>query len=158
MRNHLYRSLAAALALVAALSLVVLHGASAGEAEKKLAVDLTHLVMPKDSYLSMIDQMSTNMMTSMQQSGAKVSAKDTEKVKAAVAEVLPYEEMVQWNAEIYSARFSASELKELINFYSTPTGKKIARLLPEITGEVGKKLGPILTQRLPAALKKQGIQ
>jgi uncharacterized protein len=158
MRNHLHRSFAVALALVAALSLVVLRSASAGETERKLAVELTQMVVSKDGYLAMLDQMSTNMMAAMQQSGAKVAPGDAAKVKAAVADILPYEEVVKWNAEIYSAKFTADELRDLIKFYSTPTGKKIARLLPEITGEVGKKVGPLVAQRLPAALKKHGIQ
>ena len=45
----------------------------------------------------------------------------------------------------------------MIAFYKTPVGKKAAKLLPEISGEIGKKMGPIVMQRLPAAMKKVGL-
>ncbi|WP_437967865.1 DUF2059 domain-containing protein [Sorangium sp. So ce260] len=158
MRKHALRSWIVSLAVVTLLSLVSLGSAHAGEAEKKLALELTHLVMPKEVYNALIDQLMTNMGLSMQQAGAKISAKDTGKLKAVVTEVLPYDELVQWNVDIYAGKFTADELKELIKFYGTPVGKKAAKLLPEISGEVGKKVGSVIVQRMPAAMKKAGIQ
>ncbi|WP_437279064.1 DUF2059 domain-containing protein [Sorangium sp. So ce375] len=158
MRKHALRSWIVSLAAVALLSVVSLGTAYAGEAETKLAKELTHLVMPRDVYNALLDQMMTNMGASMQQAGAKISAKDAGKLKAVVAEVLPYDELVQWNVEIYAGKFTADELKELIKFYGTPVGKKAAKLLPEISGEVGKKVGAVIVQRMPAAMKKAGIQ
>ncbi|WP_437813535.1 DUF2059 domain-containing protein [Sorangium sp. So ce1078] len=158
MRKHALRSWIVSLAVVTLLSLVSLGSAHAGEAEKKLALELTHLVMPKEVYNALIDQLMTNMGLSMQQAGAKISAKDTGKLKAVVTEVLPYDELVQWNVDIYAGKFTADELKELIKFYSTPVGKKAAKLLPEISGEVGKKVGSVIVQRMPAAMRKAGIQ
>jgi hypothetical protein len=158
MRKHALRSWIVSLAVVTLLSFVSLGSAYAGEAEKKLALELTHLVMPKDVYNALLDQLMTNMGASMQQAGAKISPRDASKLKAVVAEVLPYDELVQWNVEIYAGRFTADELKELIKFYGTPVGKKAAKLLPEISGEVGKKVGTVIVQRMPAAMKKAGIQ
>ncbi|WP_437326955.1 DUF2059 domain-containing protein [Sorangium sp. So ce381] len=158
MRKHALRSWIVSLAVVTLLSFVSLGSAYAGEAEKKLALELTHLVMPKDVYNALLDQLMTNMSASMQQAGAKVSTKDASKLKAVVAEVLPYDELVQWNVDIYAGKFTADELKELIKFYGTPVGKKAAKLLPEISGEVGKKVGTVIVQRMPAAMKKAGIQ
>ncbi|WP_437859325.1 DUF2059 domain-containing protein [Sorangium sp. So ce363] len=158
MRKHALRSWIVSLAVVTLLSFVSLGSAYAGEAEKKLALELTHLVMPKDVYNALLDQLMTNMGASMQQAGAKISPKDASKLKAVVAEVLPYDELVQWNVEIYAGKFTADELKELIKFYGTPVGKKAAKLLPEISGEVGKKVGTVIVQRMPAAMKKAGIQ
>lgn len=158
MRKHALRSWIVSLAVVTLLSFVSLGSAYAGEAEKKLALELTHLVMPKDVYNALLDQLMTNMSASMQQAGAKISPKDASKLKAVVAEVLPYDELVQWNVDIYAGKFTADELKELIKFYGTPVGKKAAKLLPEISGEVGKKVGTVIVQRMPAAMKKAGIQ
>ncbi|WP_437297161.1 DUF2059 domain-containing protein [Sorangium sp. So ce426] len=158
MRKHALRSWIVSLAVVTLLSFVSLGSAYAGEAEKKLALELTHLVMPKDVYNALLDQLMSSMGASMQQAGAKISARDASKLKAVVAEVLPYDELVQWNVEIYAGKFTADELKELIKFYGTPVGKKAAKLLPEISGEVGKKVGTVIVQRMPAAMKKAGIQ
>ncbi|WP_437307027.1 DUF2059 domain-containing protein [Sorangium sp. So ce388] len=158
MRMHALRSWIVSIAVVALISLASLGSAHAGEAEKKLARELTHLVMPREVYNALIEQLMTNMGASMQQAGAKISASDAGKLKAVVAEVLPYDELVQWNVEIYAGKFTADELKELIKFYGTPVGKKAAKLLPEISGEVGKKVGAVIVERMPAAMRKARIQ
>ncbi|WP_437676729.1 DUF2059 domain-containing protein [Sorangium sp. So ce131] len=158
MRNPIRRSWIVSLAFAALFSLVSLGSAHAGEAEKKLAQELTHLIMPKEVYGALIEQMANNVVASMQQAGGKISAKDAGKLKAVVTEVLPYDEVVQWNVEVYATKFTADELKELIKFYGTPVGRKSAKLLPEISGEVGKKIGAIVFQRMPAAMKKAGLQ
>lgn len=79
------------------------------------------------------------------------------RMEAAVIECVPHDEMIGWNADLYAARFTAPELTELLAFYQTPTGGKLARALPAFMGEVGKKMGPIMMSRLPAGMKKQGF-
>jgi len=67
-------------------------------------------------------------------------------------------------AEIYTARFTVKELKELKKFYLTPLGKKTARLMPELTS-LGAKIGERrvmenmaeLQQMIVAEAKKQGL-
>lgn len=133
--------------------------ALAGPAEQKLALELTRLTVPEDNYNAMIDQMMTSMVASMTgASGQTIDAPTLEKLKLVVRECVPYDEMLQWNAEIYGARFTSAELGDLIAFYKTPTGQKAAALMPEISAEVGTKLGPVLMQRMPAAMKKHGLQ
>ena len=41
--------------------------------------------------------------------------------------------------EVYASRFTESELAELIAFYRTPTGKKLARVTPELLRESVEK-------------------
>lgn len=158
MRKPLLRAWLVSFAALLLFSLVSLPSARAGEAERKLALELTRLVMPKEAHNAVIDQTVGNLMTSIQQTGAKLSTKDAGKLKSIIREVMPYEELVQFNVDIYASKFTADELKELIKFYNTPVGKKAAKLLPEISGEVGRKVGALLVERLPAALKKAGLQ
>jgi hypothetical protein len=126
-------------------------------ADPKVTMELVQLVTPPENYQAMISQMTTQMLASMQQTGAKVPPDAQSKMALAVTDALPYNDLAQWTVEIYSARFSTEEIKQLIAFYKTPVGKKAAKLLPEISGEVGKKLGPVLMQRLPASMKKVGL-
>ena len=76
---------------------------------------------------------------------------------AALLEVVPYAEMKQWTAELYAQRFTTAELKELVAFYRTPLGRKLASKLPELMGEAGKKVSSVLPERLPAALRRHGL-
>lgn len=133
-------------------------GRAAADADPKVTMELVQLVTPLETYQGIINQMNQQMLASMQQSGAKGMPPDAAaKMGKAVAEVLPYKDLTAWTVEIYSARFTTEEIRQLIAFYKTPVGKKAARMLPEISGEVGKKMGPIMMQRMPAALKKYGL-
>ncbi len=66
---------------------------------------------------------------------------------------------------IYHKHFTLNELKEIVEFYKTPTGGKMAILLPQITQEGmlagqmhGQSLGPIIQKRLMARFEKEGIK
>lgn len=127
-------------------------------ADRKTATEVCQLILTPDTYATMIDQMSVQMAAALQQqTGHGTVADARDKIKKAVTEAVPYDEVIGWNADLYASRFSTDELKQLAAFYRTPVGKKAARLQPEVSAEVGKKMGPILMERLPGALKKQGI-
>ena len=66
---------------------------------------------------------------------------------------------------IYHKHFSLNELKEMVAFYKTPTGSKMASLLPQITHEGmmagqkhGESLGPKIQKRLMARFEQEGIR
>jgi len=67
--------------------------------------------------------------------------------------------------EIYHKYFTTSELEEVVAFYKTPTGAKMASLLPQITQEGmeagnkhGMSLGPLIQQRLTERFESEGIE
>ena len=142
---------------IAAAGLLGGSGTAAADADKKVTMELVQMVTPQETYQAMIAQMTKQMLASMQQSGANVPAGTEEKMGKAVVEALPYNDLANWTVEVYATRFTTDEVRQLINFYKTPVGKKAARLIPELSGEVGQKMGPILMQRLPAAMKKVGL-
>jgi hypothetical protein len=148
---------AALLLSLLSLLLVAPRPAHAEPASRKLLLDLAKLVLPEENYTAMVGQMETQLVATLQGQGMKMPPDAAEKLKRAVIEVMPYSEMLDWYVEIYSPRFSNEEIQQLIAFYKSPTGKKLARLTPEIGGEVGRKVGSLVPQRLPAALKKHGL-
>jgi len=71
----------------------------------------------------------------------------------------------QMSYKIYHKHFSLSELNELVAFYKTPTGRKMARLTPQISQEGmiagqqhGATLGPVIERRMRARLEQEGIR
>ena len=65
---------------------------------------------------------------------------------------------------IYNKYYSLVELKELINFYNTPLGKKTLKVFPSVTKEVmqatmlwSKALGLEINKRLKMKFAEQGI-
>ena|SRR5688572_3395499 len=149
------------LAILLAIS-IVSATAVAGDAEKdtkSATVALMRQIMPPEAYDAVLDQMYQQMSAGMKQAGGgTISPKQQKGMKAAVKEALPYEDLLTWTGEIYAKHFTKKEIDDIATFYATPTGKKVARLLPALSGEMGAKMGPLLMTRLPAALKKHGIE
>jgi uncharacterized protein len=131
----------------------------AAKDDKAATMELMRTVVPKAAYEAMIDQMQQQVFRTMQQMGGKaVPAEKQKALKEAVQESLPYDELLTWSTDVYMKHFTRKEIDDLAAFYKTPTGKKAASLLPVLSGEVGAKMAPIMMTRLPAALKKRGIE
>ncbi len=65
---------------------------------------------------------------------------------------------------VYAKYFTHREIRELLAFYDTPTGRKLILSMPKVVNESmqlgqkwGESLGPELEQRVMAALDKEGL-
>ena len=131
--------------------------AEAAAPSESTAMQLSRVVLSKDGYQDLIKQSTAGIIAGIKSQGQELPKDFAKKMEAVVAEALPYEELLAFNSQVYGSRFSEKELQDLITFYKTPTGSKLVRLLPAISGEVGQKLGNLLPQRLPGLMKKHGI-
>ena len=118
---------------VAAGSLLAKPAHADGTAD--VARELTQLVMPKDGYQKMMQQMANGMVEGMSRSGSPVPKDFPGKMMTVVQEALPYEEQISFMTKLYSTRFSQGELKDMVTFYKTPTGSKLVKELPNIMRE-----------------------
>jgi uncharacterized protein len=134
---------------------------AAGDANKDdraATLELIRTVVPRAAYEAMLAQMYAQMSAGMEQAGGQPLPPNKRKaLEAAIQEVLPYEELVSWSADVYTRHFTRKEIDDLAVFYRTPTGQKAARMLPTISGEVGAKIGPLMMTRMPEVLKKHGL-
>lgn len=150
---------------VAALSLLSIMGVaawalaqSAAKDDKAATLELMRIVVPKSAYDAMLDQMYTQMTATMQQMGKPFPAAKQKAMKEAVQESLPYDEFLKSSTEVYMKHLTRKEIDDLATFCKTPTGRKVAAILPTLSGEVGAKMAPVLATRLPAAMKKRGLE
>jgi hypothetical protein len=124
-------------------------------------MELVHLVTPEASYRNGIQEMTAQMVPALEaqarSTGTALPPDFRQRFDAALFEVVPYEEQSTWAADVYARHFTRSELKDLIAFYRTALGQKLATQLPVIMGEVGKRVTEIIPQRLPGALKRHGL-
>jgi|HubBroStandDraft_5_1064220.scaffolds.fasta_scaffold46485_3 hypothetical protein len=128
------------------------------DADRAATMDLMRTVVPPAAYDGMLEQMYAQMSAAMQkQGGTAMPAAQQKALKDVVKEVLPYEDLISWSTDVYLKHFTRKEIDDLAAFYRTPTGKKVAEKLPQITGEVGALIGPMMMNRMPAALKKHGF-
>jgi len=151
-----------AMGLMLALGIGVAAGSLRAEpahadAPKDAARELTQLVMPKDGYQKMMQQMSEGMVDGMSRSGAQMPKDFPAKMMAVVLEALPYDEQIAFMTKLYASRFSEAELRDMVTFYKTPTGSKLVRELPGIMRESALWASQLLPKRLPQLMTKHGI-
>jgi len=129
--------------------------------QRALALELMALVHPEAAYRSGIEQMTAQMMPQLEAqaraSGRTLPADFKTRFVAAMLEAVPYDETLEWGSEVYAQRFTVAELKELIAFYKSPLGQKVAAKVPEIMGEIGKRMATLLPQRMMPAMRKHGL-
>jgi hypothetical protein len=126
-------------------------------ASRKEVGALVDVVLPEDVYKASLAQMGEQLLPMLRMQNPNLPADAAAKLNKAMIEALPYNELKDINIDAYSSRFTPAEVKELIAFYSSPVGKKVARSQPEMQAEMQKKLGALAQPRLPLTLKKYGL-
>ena len=129
----------------------------ASDAQLKAALELVHFVVPRDIYQQMTQQMIAAMSGELRKQQENLPADFEKRMQDVMAEVLPYDDLLAWAAEIYATRFPVDELHAITAFYKTPVGQKTIKLMPELQGEIGRKVAALMPQKLPAAMKKFGL-
>lgn len=131
------------------------------QARQQAIIELVHETMPRDVFQSMMDQMHQTMAAQVeaqaQREGWALPPDFSAKMKRITDAVLSYDEMVQWNADIYAKRFTLDEIRALRDFYRTPVGRKVTREMPAIMSDVMGKVGNTIATRMPAAMQKEGL-
>ena len=70
-------------------------------------------------------------------------------------------QMVEMIVPIYDRHFVEQDLRDLIAFYETPTGRKLVSALPQITAEsmaIGMEWGKTTAERIVKRLVEKGYQ
>jgi hypothetical protein len=133
----------------------------------------THIeqLMAMTNVLQLSSQMSRVMVNIMGQAikGAhpgipqKVIDALPDTVDTVVAEHLP--ELKEQMADLYATNFSDDDLVSIIEFYQTPVGRKLIRVMPAVMQQCtvigiqwARSLGPEIEQRLNARFKKDDIR
>ena len=129
----------------------------AAENARPAALSLVRLITPRDRYQGMLEQLARPLIVAAQreQKDPQQIEAGAASIRAAAGKALPYEDLLDWTADVYAAHFSAAELRQLEKFYRTPLGAKLNNLLPQVTGEVFQKVVQVFPKRFEAALKEQ---
>ena len=110
------------------------------------------------------------MITAMSQQHKDLDPKAVEIVRDEVGKIM-HDQFIasrfvnEISYTIYHKYFTTAELKEMVAFYKTPTGSKMAALLPQVTQEGmlagqqhGQSLGPIIQKRIMERFEEEGIE
>jgi hypothetical protein len=61
---------------------------------------------------------------------------------------LPWDDMLDATVPVYQKHFTKGDVDALVAFYSTPTGQKLIKELPEITAEAMQNMMPLLRKSM----------
>jgi hypothetical protein len=113
----------------------------ASEKEKLAAArQLQSLSYTKDTYKKMVDGMSAQL---------------PEDARADFAAILPsYQEIADFQLSLFVKYYTDAELKQLVKFYTSPTGKKALEVMPEVMQDVQGMVMSRLQSEMPKLMEK----
>lgn len=113
----------------------------------KAAGELVSLFAPRETMISTIMASSEAILQQVPEDKKEAVKKAYQKFAETIADD---PDMKTKMVEIYQESFTEAELKELLAFYSTPTGKKTLEKLPELM-QKGMNIGMEVAQKNQAA-------
>jgi hypothetical protein len=142
--------------LLVLLSLVMLalttQAQTANLAAKAAAKELLETIDMEAQFEVMLDNM---LQTQLEQNPQMVQFEDI--FKDFFAKYFTYSALEDKLAELYAESFTAEELKDLIAFYQTPTGKKSISVMPELMMK-GMAVGQQIVQEHMPELQQKIIE
>jgi uncharacterized protein len=139
--------------VLAAIGMICLLGGAVHAEETQKQKDIRKLLKITGS-----GELGTQVMNQMVVSMKKAMPQVPEKFWGDFMKEVRTDELVDLIVPVYDRNLSQDDVKELIKFYETPTGKKFVSVLPKITQEsmvVGEKWGRQLAERVIKKLQAQ---
>ena len=143
-----------------AVSLVLAATPSPDGDADALAVEISRLVITTGNYQAIVAQ-AANQASQMATAAAGGRAEELgpgfqAELRAGVAEmmseVMPsYQDMVDMQAGLLVKHYTAEELRGMLDFYRTPLGQKVIRVMPQVSADVMGWMMSVLQERMPAA-------
>jgi uncharacterized protein len=66
----------------------------------------------------------------------------------------PWDEMLEAMVPVYQKHLTKGDVDALVAFYSTPTGQKLIKEMPEITGEAMQHMMPLMRKSIDAMTQR----
>ncbi|GBD50706.1 DUF2059 domain-containing protein [Methylopila sp. Yamaguchi] len=150
-----FRNVAVAACVASAIALAPAAGRAQTDPEAiDLARQLMQVTLVDQLQRQMVDQSWAQMEALIHQSAPEVTSDQFVELKsefAAIAEKDIAASLASVPA-VYAKHFSAQELKDMLAFYETPTGRKTITVMPALMGELMQTLTP---QMLESAKRMQ---
>jgi hypothetical protein len=137
------------------LLIALLLAAPPKEDPRAAADQLARVLTPPPRYQGMLEQLYRPLLANAEKAGDRAKAEQTAaQIRAAATKAMPYDDLLDWTAEVYAAHFTAAELRELTKFYQSPLGTKFNGLQPQVNSELLQKVVQVFPQRFQAAMKE----
>ncbi|HTD22096.1 MAG TPA: DUF2059 domain-containing protein [Terriglobales bacterium] len=129
--------------------------------DRASVIGLMHTFMPPATFEGLMQQVREEMFTQVndfaRRQNKSLPSDASERMQRAVRNSVSYEEIVILTAEAYMKHFSPDEIRQIAYFYNTPVGRKLARVQPEIMGDIMPKITNNINARVLEAMRKEGL-
>ncbi len=139
--------------VLAAIGLLCVLSATAAAQDSAKQKDIRHLLQITGS-----GELGTQVMTQMLSNMKKTLPNVPEKFWTDFMKEVHTDELVDLIVPVYDRNLTQDDVKQLIRFYESPTGKKFVSVLPKLTQEsmvVGENWGRALAQKVMAKIQAQ---
>jgi hypothetical protein len=112
---------------------------------------------PRERWQRAVKDASEHMAAKIAERGTghfELSPEFRERLRQEYESMVPYEDVVAYQAGILESTYSRSELTSLLSFFESPTGQKSLRFLNELVHDADNQLQLGLLQKLPGALQR----
>jgi hypothetical protein len=122
-----------------------------------LHVRVARAVFPRERWQKLMRDSSEELTKQISEQGKgriRLAPQFAERLRQEYEQMIPYEEMVGYQAEILGSHYNRLELRHMLAFYTSPVGKKAVRIIPALMGDSLVRAQAKVHERLPAALER----
>ncbi len=129
--------------------------------ERQAVMELMMNLMSRDSFEKRMEQVREQMLAQVSEVAAQQKRSlpydASERMQRAMKNAISYEDILYLTADAYVKHFTAAEIREIAGFYTTPVGRKLARLQPEIMADIMPKISDTINDRVLKAMQREGL-
>jgi len=129
--------------------------------EHQAVMELMTNLMPRDSFEKRMEQVREQMFAQVIEVAAQqkrpLPYDASARMQRAMKNAISYDDILYLTADAYVKHFTAAEIREIAGFYSTPVGRKLARLQPEIMADIMPKISDTINDRVLKAMQREGL-
>jgi hypothetical protein len=122
------------------------------------ARDLAKALVSSEDWNRALDQYSTGLARDVTQSLSQRGEPAPDGLQASLrkelGQALPYERVLEQEAQALAKQFSPDELKRATAFYTSPLGRKAAQAVPKAQAELGRELQDQLATAVPQIVQR----
>jgi hypothetical protein len=145
-----------ALALASPAGRGATHGkAAARSASEPLHVQLARAVFPRQKWQSFLTEASAEITRQIADTGKgqiELAPGFADRLREKYETLVPYEEMLHYQARLLGSQYSRSELRQLLTFYRTKLGRKSVPFLHDLMASSLQRAALQVQNGLPGAL------
>jgi hypothetical protein len=129
--------------------------------DRNAVIGLMHTLMPREMFDGMMKQVRDEMYAQVNEFARRqnkpLPVDASERMQRAIRNSVSYEEIVILTADAYMKHFTPDEIRQISEFYNTSVGHKLARVQPEIMGDIMPKITNNINARVLEAMRKEGL-